>query len=613
MNTATIFQHRRLPHWALHAAAVIGLIVYFVQSVGFAHTTVSNLDEGAYLLKGVLFASGKYRPFDPGIWTNKAPLAFLIPGYVQAVFGPGLRTGRYLATFFGVMAVIGTWVAARRLSGNWLAAGAVWILALSPAVIKYYSNGATQSTIACLLAWSLVLTLGEKRPPWQLALAGFLSGAMILVRQNMVPVLPLLALYAFWQHGWKAIWLLITGLAVFIAFHVMYWPDIMQLWSWVPRISMPAGTIYTGGGTRSYTPEIEWETRLLSIFQALRFHFAAITGSILCLLLWPKAGSWKSSFEFRTGLFLFTLFWGLVLMHSMAAIGQEYCVYCFAPYIAFFNIAGILFLVLVIGSWNRQPSKVTQIVILLSLIVISTGMGYSAFEDIGSSILDFPAPRIKDMRILAGWVTWREILFNRFHLDINAAKKIASAATGLLLGILGTLILYGSWRTYVKKLGRTKFAVFYASCFLILGITASPLLHGSAGRRDCELDVIAGNEENGEYLKSIISDNELIYWEGGLSAAPLLYVPDAEIIPAQINNGYAFFGGGNTEELRKFGLWNEVMDAEWREEAGFFIIEEARYPGWMEFFAPDQFDEYGRTPQGTSCLMETRLRIFRRK
>jgi len=44
----------------------------------FAHATISNLDEGAYLLKGLLFAGGEYRPFDPGIWTNKAPLAFLI-------------------------------------------------------------------------------------------------------------------------------------------------------------------------------------------------------------------------------------------------------------------------------------------------------------------------------------------------------------------------------------------------------------------------------------------------------------------------------------------------------------------------------------------------------
>ncbi len=55
------------------------------------------------------------------------------------------------------------------------------------------------------------------------------------------------------------------------------------------------------------------------------------------------------------------------------------------------------------------------------------------------------------------------------------------------------------------------------------------------------------------------------------------------------------------------------MDAEWRATADFFIIEEWRYPGWKQFLSPAEFDEYARTPVGTSCLEETRLRIFKRK
>jgi len=76
MNRFSIFQKRNWPAWTADAVALIGLAVYFAQAVIFAHTTVSNLDEGAYLLKGFLFATGEYRPFDPGISTNKAPLAF---------------------------------------------------------------------------------------------------------------------------------------------------------------------------------------------------------------------------------------------------------------------------------------------------------------------------------------------------------------------------------------------------------------------------------------------------------------------------------------------------------------------------------------------------------
>jgi hypothetical protein len=436
---------------------------------------------------------------------------------------------------------------------------------------------------------------------------------MILVRQNMVPVLPLLALYAFWQHGWKAIWLLITGGVVVIFFHILYWPDIMQLWSWIPRLPRPVNVEYSSGGTPSWNPQVEWTSRLLSVFQAFRFHFAVLTGSILGILLWPRRRSWNSTADFRAGSFLFVLFLGLIVMHSMAAIGQDYCVFCFAPYVAFFNVAGILFLVLVIRSWNWWPSNLTQVSLVVILLLIALGMGFSAFEDIGTAVLNLPAPRVRDLAILPGSVTWREILFNRFQLDINASKKVASASAGLIMGVLITLITFGIWKRKNHLSDMPSYGAFHASIFLILGVAFSPLLHGSAGNRDCGMDVIAANEQNGEYLKTIISAEELVYWDGGLSAAPLLYLPDAVIIPAQINDGYSYIGGGVTEELYKYGLWNEGMNAEWREGADFFIIEEARYPGWMGFFPPDQFDEYGRTPQGTSCLKETRLRTFRRK
>ena len=60
---------------------------------------------------------------------DKAPLAFFIPGYIELIFGPGLRTGRYLAIFLGALTLLGVWVAALRISHNkWLAVAAVWVL-----------------------------------------------------------------------------------------------------------------------------------------------------------------------------------------------------------------------------------------------------------------------------------------------------------------------------------------------------------------------------------------------------------------------------------------------------------------------------------------------------
>ena len=43
----------------------MGLLLYLGQAARFARTGVSSLDEGAYLYKGYLYASGQYAPFEP--------------------------------------------------------------------------------------------------------------------------------------------------------------------------------------------------------------------------------------------------------------------------------------------------------------------------------------------------------------------------------------------------------------------------------------------------------------------------------------------------------------------------------------------------------------------
>jgi hypothetical protein len=312
------------------------------------------------------------------------------------------------------------------------------------------------------------------------------------------------------------------------------------------------------------------------------------------------------------GLFLLTLFWGLAIMHSLAAIGQDYCVFCFTPYIAFFNVAGILLLVVVAGSWNWHPPLLNQAVLIVVLMLIFTGIGYSAVEDIGSPLLQLPAPRMRDLHFLPGFVTWWDILSNRFHISNNLAMKYVSTFFGFSLGGLIILAGYVIW----NRMGREKvrFGSFIAVLVLGLGLVLSPVMHGSAGAHDCDSDVILANEQIGAYLQEVIPQGSLVYWNGGLSTAPLLYLPEADIFPAQINDGYAFRSQGNTAELIKFGYWNEEMDAGWKASADYFIIESWRFTAeWKEFLNPEEFDEFKRSPVGTSCLEGSQLRVFHRK
>jgi hypothetical protein len=117
-----------LPGRLADGLALLGGIFYLYQSWNFAHQQSSFLDEGKYLIPGYFYATGRSWPFqDFGFWTNQMPLAYLIPGIIQVVFGPGLRTGRYFAVVLGLLMLLGMWITARRLGGRWWAAATVLI------------------------------------------------------------------------------------------------------------------------------------------------------------------------------------------------------------------------------------------------------------------------------------------------------------------------------------------------------------------------------------------------------------------------------------------------------------------------------------------------------
>ncbi len=603
-------------NWASAGIAAVGLALYLLQAWAYIHTNIPGLDEGAYLYKGYLFTSGEYKPFGPGILTNKAPLAFLIPGYVQMLFGAGLRTGRFFALISGLLVVLGTYLTARRFAGQWLAAGGIWVFALSPMIIKTYSGAVSEAPVAAMLVWMLYFILGNDRKTWQLALGSGLSALLVLTRQNMVIVPALMMLYLMWQYGWKkTLTALIPCVAILIIGHALFWPDILQMWApWLPGSLTPFLDPFRppSEALASWNPSIDWLGRTTALFQGLRYHMIIVFLSISAVILVKKGSDWKDQACYRSFVFLVCLYFGLLLLHAWAAVGSKYdyysCVYCFTPYLSFFAPAGVLVAVLGYGSW-KMTGTVTRILLsCLFVIVLFAGAALSAFEDYGSTLLNFPFPRVKEGKLLPGWITIWDLLSNKLSMEVAEARKFASFGAGILLAITIMILAYLIWRRYPRAdAGYSHYLLTCAACTVFI---ITPLFGGSLSRPDCQTDVIILNENAGEYLSKIIPKGSLIYWEGGLSVVPMLYLPGRNLFPPQINDGYAYLNGGEPAELLKFGYWNYELAKEWLEKADYFIVEEWRYPGWQDHLQPDQYEEFERTPEGTSCLKGTRLRIF---
>jgi len=615
-------QNRRWPDWAADAAALFGFLIYLIQAAIYAHTTIPGLDEGSYLYKGYLYLTGVYEPFEPyGPLTNKAPLAFLIPGLAEYLLGPGLRTGRYFAIFLGLLTLLGTWIVARRFGGKWLAAGAIWAFALSPMVIKIHAIAASEVIIACLLAWMCVLALGEKRPVWQLVLASAMAAISILTRQNMVVVLPLLVLYVLWQHGLRAgIWSLIAGGLVLLIGHLAYWPNILTIWApWLPEQLTSFLNAYRlpEEAIPIWNPSIDLGNRLVAFFQGIRYHFIAVAGSFAALILWPRRGKWKSPAAQRAAVFLAVLYLVLFVMHAWAAVASQYesysCVFCFTPYLTFFDPPGVLLLVTAVaGAWNREPPAALKIAAVLLVLVISVGVGFSAFENVNRALLELPVPRMREGKLLEGTTTLVDFLTNKFALSLVLIKKYVAASLGLGAGILILLLALWLWIRSKHTDPRPGFSFIALNVFLLLGLIFSPAFSAGGSRRDCAQDLILSNERVGRHLAQVIPPNSLVYWDGGLSFTSLTYVSDIRIFPPQINDGYTFRDGGDPDLLYRFSHWNNELNEQWKAAADIFIIEEKRYSDWKDFLTPQEFEEYPRPPATPSCSEKSGLRIFHR-
>ncbi len=171
--------------WLAPVLTVLGGALYLIQAWAYAHIQTSFLDEGGFLYVGNLYARGILHPFqDYGIPRWYAPLAYLIPGQIEKWFGAGLLTGRLFSVFCSLLMLVALWLTARRFGRKWWGVAIIWGMALTPVSAQIYSLALSQALVACLLAWSLALVLGEKRPMWQIITGSLLAGLVVMTRPS---------------------------------------------------------------------------------------------------------------------------------------------------------------------------------------------------------------------------------------------------------------------------------------------------------------------------------------------------------------------------------------------------------------------------------------------
>ena len=592
--------------------ALAGFVVYLLRALDIARTKTSFLDEGLYLYKGYLFVTGGQVPFaDGGMWTNHAILSYLIPGYVQKWFGPGLETGRYFMIFLSLFTLMGLWLFAKRWGNAWWAAGAVWAMALNPAEIKIHTLAISEGLVAALLVWIVLLVVGEGRPLWQILLGAALTVPLVLTRENMAFVPPILFVYIFWQHGWKAglLTMLCSG-GLFLAGNAFYYPENLKFWAMrVPNVPasfwQPWARPDTGGVPIPEPEESNLYRMILYFLLTFRLHFVSLVSALVVWLLLPYDITRPLSERMRAMIFLSVLLVVLYVAHLQAAFFGEFCISCILLYVGYFDFLGLMMLVIAAPILLRELSRLRQAVIFVVIALLILGIGFSSHEDLSS---DFAKAMIER---LDGTYLWG-VLIHYIQLPHLVIFRVTFVLLVSALVIVAGALLLGFLHRRLEK-GRT--AILAINLFLILGLILSPTRALGAGNDffDCAgTDVFASYRRAGAELSQVIEPGSKIYWEGRL-AAIFLYMPEVQIFPPQLNHVHSYFTGGDSEVLLRHSQWNDELARRWLAEADYILVQNAE-----KVYLTDEMLESGQyvkvfsAPRAEKCRWQSAIQVYRR-
>lgn len=631
--------------WLPFALAGVGALLYLWQTWHFVHTLgAASLDESMYIYKGYLFASGKYVPYqDYGPLTNHMPLAFMIPGYIQLWFGPGMAAARIFAFLTGALMLAGVWLAFYRLGGAWWAAGVVWLFALNPSWQEIFSLGLTQGLVNAFLAWSFVFLLGEERKTWQLALAAGLAALAVMTRINTVPILGLMVLYVFWQHGWKKG--LYTALAAALVGGIVlaaYWPGVLKFISgWVPEGLFGFIEPYRSPWSQQHVPDgfsylpirdwlgdhssLQWNG-VAALYESFNFNFVPYLAVLGALVFWPKKSAWPNQYRFRLSVFLAAGWLVMAGMHMWVALSGTSCpFFCLSGYFVFFNLLALLLVPASLPYWQKKPAVWRQVVGLALLFGIvdgalfDAGFRYRRISGFWRGVLNIQIPRMKNGRIIQGETgPLRVLLESKLGVTHKYLTNVVPVYLYWIFVILLVFGLTGLLYRILKKQSALKasFGNFALLAFMSAALMLSPtqVFYKETANARCQADAIASHEIVGAELAAMLPEEAQVYWSV-TSNILLLYLPDVEVFPPQLNTSFNFVENATPEEsdeIYRFGYWDEYLRADWLEQAGYLVVPGERYNRFEDIIVPSQYERVGTTSPYNTCQPgKTQIYVFR--
>jgi hypothetical protein len=239
--------------------------------------------------------------------------------------------------------------------------------------------------------------------------------------------------------------------------------------------------------------------------------------------------------------------------------------------------------------WKKEVPFINQLLTVLFIVIVCTGIAYSLKETLNvRPIGTIQAVLVSALKIQHPIDIKEQILHfisSTFKIQsekdaVSLSKQLGLVYYGALAGSLFLLFMGIIW--YIqKRFSKTavSFSRIVLPVFLFVGFLLLPSkIMSNANAFQCREDQIANFEKLGKEISHKIPNDARIYWLG-YSPSLLLYLPQADIFPPQLNGYNSFRTLSDTDELYRIGMWNSELANRWAGEATHLIVTQLIYEG----------------------------------
>jgi hypothetical protein len=270
-----------------------------------------------------------------------------------------------------------------------------------------------------------------------------------------------------------------------------------------------------------------------------------------------------------------------------ASLGYQSCTgFCFSGYMGFFSALGLLAVAVTAPHWRLELRWWHAALAAALLLILGAGIGFGSANTTGQFLAEAPIP------LGSGPVPIWGLLENKFGLAYRDARKVVPALAGL--GLAAALLVAGAAYAF-KRRGPRSAVVNAFLAFFLLGYALAPtrLLSLGDDTLQCGGNLIRANAQLAAELRAYISPGDTLYFHGPNSPAILVYLPELQIFPQQLNGTFSFDDrdtNADVDRLLRFGYWNEEIKQTWIRESDWILVEERRYPEWEQAVRDLQLD-----------------------